>query len=171
MIKLEPFLEKDGKYLLGWIHSEEELVQFAGPLFAYPLHLAQIKAYLLHEKRRVFKVVHIESKKVIGMAEIYQESPKIAKLARILIGEKDFRGKGLGGELIHALLHHAFSSPQQEVVKLFVYDWNDSAIRCYTRIGFQPTEREKVKNIVGQQEWFAFEMEIKRAAFLLAHPN
>jgi len=50
MIKLEPFTSKDFLRLINWMDSERELVQFAGPIFSYPLTENQLTEYILIKK-------------------------------------------------------------------------------------------------------------------------
>ena len=99
MIKLEPFTENDFENLISWITSERELVQFAGPIFSYPLTKNQLNDYLTKEDLIPKKIVDIESGEVIGHCELnfLNEFPR---LARILIGNKKYRGKGLGKQLV-----------------------------------------------------------------------
>ena len=47
------------------------------------------------------------------------------------------------------------------VVELNVFDWNEGAIRCYEKVGFQ-FNREKQKEIfVGNKKWISINMRIK----------
>ena len=46
MIELKPFTENDFPIFKSWIHSEEELFQFAGPIFTYPLTDEQLTKYI-----------------------------------------------------------------------------------------------------------------------------
>ncbi len=92
MIKLEPFEIDNWVYLQKWIANEAELVQFAGPVFSFPIDKNQVESYLSNPNRTVFKIEN--GSEVIGMAEISDGGGSVAKLARILIGDKLMRGKG-----------------------------------------------------------------------------
>ena len=41
MITLRPFARSDFDRLIGWVTSPQFLLQWAGPLFTYPLDAAQ----------------------------------------------------------------------------------------------------------------------------------
>ena len=57
MIRLEPFTNNDFLRLINWMCSERELVQFAGPIFSYPLTENQLAEYLNKEELdRIYKV-------------------------------------------------------------------------------------------------------------------
>ncbi|WP_299224432.1 GNAT family N-acetyltransferase [uncultured Psychroserpens sp.] len=158
MIKLETFKIEDWKHIEKWISNESELIQFAGSIFSFPIDETQIESYLSHPNRMVFKIVHA-NQQPIGMAEIYLEEGHIAKLARILIGEKTMRGKGIGTQLIDKLTKYTFNTLQKKRILLNVYQWNIGAIKCYEKAGFSKTDKPIVYIKVGHQEWATIEME------------
>ncbi|MBU2903893.1 GNAT family N-acetyltransferase [Arenibacter algicola] len=160
MIKLKSFKIKDWEYLKNWISSESELIQFAGPIFNFPIDQKQVELYLSDSNRTVFKIEN-ENNETIGIAEINIPEENVAKLARILIGEKSLRGKGIGTELITKLTDYGFNNLKKERIILNVYSWNKGAIKCYKKVGFSQTDKpiELVK--VGNEEWESIEMEKK----------
>ena len=103
MIKLEPFTKIDFNRLISWIQNEEELIQFAGQAFTFPLTEEQLEKYLDEKRRFVFKITETNFNQTIGHCEIYLTETS-AKLCRILIGEKSFRGIGLGFEVVNLLI-------------------------------------------------------------------
>jgi RimJ/RimL family protein N-acetyltransferase len=135
MIKLEPFTKIDFNRLICWVDSEENLIQFAGPVFTFPLTEDQLNKYLENKNTIAFKVIETISNQTIGHCEIYQ-SETSAKICRILIGEKSFRGKGFGTEIINKLVSICFEELSYNYVELNVYDWNIGAIKCYENAGF-----------------------------------
>lgn len=158
MIQLKSFNIEDGKYLVKWISSELELVQFAGPFFTFPINKEQLEHYLSDPNRIVFRV-ESESNQAIGMAEISIEDNNVVKLARILIGEKSMRGKGAGTELINKLVEYSFSKLKAKKVILNVYSWNIGAIKCYQKVGFSQTDKPIEYVRLGNEVWETIEME------------
>lgn len=55
----------------------------------------------------------------------------------VFIGEKAYWGLGYGSDAILALLHFAFGEMNLHRVELSVFDFNERAIRCYRKCGFQ----------------------------------
>ena len=105
MIKLVPFEKEDFENLISWIDDEEFMVQFAGSVvFKYPLTKEQLVTYISDDNRFVFKVIDVKTNETIGHAEIYLVKTDMARLCRILIGREEYRGKGIGQQIIQQLI-------------------------------------------------------------------
>ncbi|MBD5152696.1 MAG: GNAT family N-acetyltransferase [Oscillibacter sp.] len=63
----------------------------------------------------------------------------------IVIGEKDFRGKGVGRAVVSALVDRARALGWEKVRVGDVYDFNDGSRRMFTSLGF----REEAKTAKG----------------------
>lgn len=161
MIRLEPFTQGDFKRLISWIDSEELLIQFAGPIFTYPLTEEQLQSYLEDENRFAFKVIDTNTDHTIGHAEIYHSENNTAKICRVLIGDQSLRGKGFGEKLIRELVSFSIKNLQGAVVELNVFDWNTAAIRCYEKVGFvMDPEKFTIMNVEGKP-WKSMNMIFK----------
>lgn len=160
---LKPFAESDFERLIAWISDESALMQFAGPVFAFPLTSDQLTSYLVDNKRQAFVVMC--QQRPIGHAEIYRMSPGIVKLCRILIGEVSMRGKGLGQRLTLLLIRKSLADKEINRLILNVFDWNSAAIRCYSGAGFQVNSDFSAFRKAGNEEWKLIRMEISREEF------
>jgi RimJ/RimL family protein N-acetyltransferase len=162
MIELKPFRKNDFSTLIQWIDKEDDLIQFSGNIFSFPLTDNQLDDYLADLNRNAFKVVYKDDNSIIGHSEIYFSENKTAKLCRILIGNSKFRGKGLGQAIVKELIRISFENYDAKKIELNVYDWNTSAINCYEKVGFKVmngiTKTTKIKN----QVWTAVNMIITR---------
>jgi RimJ/RimL family protein N-acetyltransferase len=58
-------------------------------------------------------------------------------LYHITIGEADTWGKGYGTEATRLMMDHAFGTLGLHRVALFVFEFNERAIRAYQRVGFE----------------------------------
>lgn len=117
-----------------------------------------MEIYLANPNRTVFKIEN-EKKQPIGIAEISIAERGIIKLARILIGEKSMRGKGIGTELINKLTEYGFNKLRAKRIALNVYSWNIGAIKCYEKAGFLKTDKPVKVVKVGHKKWETIEME------------
>nr|WKN37582.1 GNAT family N-acetyltransferase [Tunicatimonas sp. TK19036] len=134
MIALQKFTPVNFARLKSWVASEALLIQFAGPIFHYPLTDEQLLAYLANPNRHPFTVMY--HGRPIGHAEVTLLENNSARLCRILIGETENRGKGLGEQIIRALVALCWNHFHVQEIELNVYEWNTGAIRCYEKAGF-----------------------------------
>jgi len=67
----------------------------------------------------------------------------------ILIGNKNFWGKGMGTEAIKLLVNYAFSNLGLKEINLGVLSTNKAAIKAYKKAGFQINEIKKKSAIFG----------------------
>jgi RimJ/RimL family protein N-acetyltransferase len=162
MITLEKFTPLDFDLLKSWINSEEELIQFAGTIFEFPLTDEQLSNYVRMIDRRPLRVLYNAS--VIGHCELnFQNSTP--RLSRILIGEKIFRGKGLGREIVVAMVNEIFKNGEYNQIDLNVFDWNTSAISCYQKVGFTINPKESKVVIVNGKNWTCLNMILYKINF------
>ncbi|MDJ1493367.1 GNAT family protein [Cytophagaceae bacterium DM2B3-1] len=160
-IQLEPFTSVDFDQFIGWITSEKALIQFAGPTFHYPLTREQLEMHISSESREIFRVRHSTQNCIIGHAEmVVNKRNESARLALILIGDPNMRGKGLGKELIRELLSLGFNKMNLHRLELNVYDFNQSAIACYQQAGFRIEGILRENQRVGNQFWSTIVMSI-----------
>ena len=158
---LEIFDKADYGKLISWVPSEEELMQFAGPAFSFPLTPEQLDKSLNDSNRYAYKVINTRSNAVIGHAEIYFATDT-AYLGRILIGDKEQRGRGIGQQLIKALLDIVFADPNKDLVELNVFDWNIPAIKCYEKCGFVINQAKVKERHINRLTWRAVNMFFER---------
>jgi len=162
MIELASFSSSDFDDFISWINNEELLVTIAGTAFSYPLSREQLQNYLALEKSHSFTIIDAEQNKKIGHAEIVLSGEGIYKIDKLIIGDKDNRGKGIGENVIIQLLKFSFHSLNARVVELNVFDWNIGGIKCYRKSGFILNDERSTNFQVGDKNWTALNMTISR---------
>ncbi len=162
MIALLPFEKSDFSRFKSWIGSAKELLQFAGPYFAFPLTDYQLENYIQDTKRRPFKIINTETKEIIGHCEISFER-EIPRLCRILIAKNSERNKGYGRRTINELLKLLFVKENFVEADLNVYDWNSNAIRCYEGVGFRIDANVFTEVKIGTETWKSLNMRIHKS--------
>jgi RimJ/RimL family protein N-acetyltransferase len=75
-------------------------------------------------------------------------------LYHITIGEKDAWGRGYGTEATRLMLDHAFGPLGLHRIALFVFEFNERAIRTYRRCGFVVEGRSR-ESIFRDGQWWA----------------
>jgi RimJ/RimL family protein N-acetyltransferase len=161
MIELLPFNENDFETLKSWIKSREELFQFAGPLFSYPLTNEQLLNYISRLDKKPFKVILTSTKEIIGHCELNFENGN-NRLSRILIGKQEFRGKKIGEQLVRKMVEMLFLNPTVTTVDLNVFEWNIPAIKCYEKVGFKINHQNTDQLDVYGKTWIRLNMQLTR---------
>jgi len=160
MIELQKFTESDFDKLISWIKSEEDLIQFAGTIFTYPLNREQLLKYVSDNRRYTFKVVLIESNESIGHCEIFLESDSSARFCRILIGEEKYRGRGLGKLIVKKMIEFSREQLHIKSINLNVFEWNISAIKCYEKMGFVKSHINENAVSINGKNWISINMKL-----------
>jgi RimJ/RimL family protein N-acetyltransferase len=171
MIRLEAFEKSDFDKLISWIDSEEMLMQFSGPAFTFPLNKEQLQTNLEDKKRGSYKVVDSATDAMVGYSEIYLLDRISVLLARIIIGDSEFRGKGLGQKIVKMLLEISFDQLGFENAELNVFDWNISAIRCYEKAGFVINPDKMYTREIKGLTWTAINMVIDKNSWERKNTN
>lgn len=169
MIEIKEFKSSDGQKLISWINSQEELMQFAGSSFTYPLTQQQINQSLQDSNRQAYSVFLKDSpstatEHLIGHAQIYHQ-PRSFRLCRLLIGESHARGQGYGEAMVRQLLGLGFEDNSKDFAELNVYEWNRQAIRCYEKVGFQQYDPHAFTTEINGKIWHGINMRIDREQF------
>lgn len=170
MIRLEPFEESDFDRLIQWCLSSDSLVQWGGPAYEYPLTREQLKQHLEHASGAspeclIYKALRDRDGAIVGHGELGSiDRPNLsAKLQRILVGPMELRGRGLGTMIVRSLLRIAFQDLRLHRVSLYVFDFHESAIRCYERAGFKHEGRLRDVQRHGREYWSAVVMSMLRS--------
>ena len=164
-IRLEHFSESDFTTLISWIKDDKELMQFAGPIFSFPLTKEQLHNYIADTNRHVFKIIHNDTNTVIGHCESYKTDEQNSRLCRILIGNKNYRGIGYGTLLTKLLTKWTFDNSHSNFVELNVYDFNTSAIKSYENAGFKKIAINEAITQINDENWKSYKMTVERETF------
>ena len=98
-----------------------------------------------------FVIVTLEDNKMIGTVSLEQidDINRNATLG-IFIGDKDYRDNGYGSEAIRIILEYGFRYLNLHNIKLDLMEFNERALKCYKKCGFQENGRRKCKFINGK---------------------
>ncbi|MEI5907560.1 GNAT family protein [Bacillus spongiae] len=173
MIELKYFERSDFKQLINWIDSYEFLLQWGGPGFDYPLDESQLEKYIekandVNSDTFVYKVMNKETATIVGHISLgkIDRKNKSARVGKVLVGDKNARGQGIGQLMMTEILKVAFNELHLHRVCLGVFDFNLSAIACYEKTGFKKEGllRDSRKN--GNEYWSIWEMSILENEFV-----
>ncbi|MFM2485934.1 GNAT family N-acetyltransferase [Celerinatantimonas yamalensis] len=139
--------------LLSWPNDANELQLFAGPNLHWPLDIHQ----LVQSEQGGYARMLIEAKQLIGYCQLRPCRLQSVRLCRVIV-HPDFRGQGIGRQLIaHAI---QFSRDELGVrrIELGVYQHNLAAFNRYCYFGFKTYQQRRVKSLRGQ-DWVILDMQ------------
>lgn len=137
---IRKYVPADFKYLQAWVTDPALLFQFSGPGWSFPLTAEQIEMHRATDPQRCLYVGLNAQHEPYAVGEIIWNDPAAPRLGRILIGDTQQRGQGLGTLFVQELLNEAIALLRPESVFLYVLEGNAGAIRCYEKIGFRFVE-------------------------------
>ena len=144
-IKLEPIAQRDLMPLLQWVKTYEQMVQWSGPWnFDFPLDEDQLARFFLADRtpdglrRMQFKAVDVQTGAMVGQIGFSRiwERTNAAVLGPVIVAPKA-RGCGIGFQMMQELLKIGFAQLRLHRIELYVFTFNQPAITCYEKAGFQ----------------------------------
>jgi len=136
---LRQFKESEIQQILLW-YMDRDLNKLAGFAYNEP-NLSKIRSNMLSSfgKDPMNLVIeYIPTGEAIGTIQLYDINRYDGNcMLGIRIGVKEHQGKGLGIEAIKLLVNHAFKDLNLKRVSLKVYEYNENAIKCYLKTGFE----------------------------------
>ena len=167
VIKLEKFSCEEIPQLISWVPNKEFLLQWAGPSYTFELLEKQLQNdinMMLEEepKSMMFSAKLIESNEIVGHIELLwiDRVNMSARIGRVLVGKEECRNKGVGLQMINAILNIAFNKLNLHRVDLGVFDFNVSAIACYKKAGFIAEGNFRECRKINGQYWSLLNMSI-----------
>ena len=170
-IILKEFRREEYDKLISWIKSKEFIVQWAGPIFEYPLTEEQLNNYrngMLTNPpmRKIYSVFKTETDEHIGHIELnnIDRQNNAAKICRVLIGEQ-YTGKGYGKEIVKAIIKIGFEELELHRIDLGVFDFNTSAVKCYESVGFVHEGGSREARKVDNEYWNLLQMSMLKKEY------
>ncbi len=141
-IKLRAHKKEDMKKIYDFL-NDYELKSVYDTDVAFPSSMEQIEKNYNEETvedggKYSFAIEDLETGKYIGSC-IITEVDFIARFAKvgIIIGDKNFLGKGFGSDAMKTLINFIFKEMNMNKVKLEVFSHNLRAIKSYEKCGFK----------------------------------
>lgn len=140
LVTLRPVEEGDISAIAKWLNDEEvTYYMFYGQ---FPMSISRTTKMIKEQVESPNNVVLIiEDKKTnspIGFGGLYDIHLTARKAElRVLIGEKDYWGKGYGTETVELLTFYGFDRLHLNKVWLGVTDENKAAVRAYEKVGYK----------------------------------
>lgn len=133
------------------IYNDPEVSQYLRPGIPYPLKVEDEEKW--YESQNpfgngpyAFAIERLSDGEYIGSCGIDTVDWKNSRASVGIFLGKEYWGRGMGTETITLLLDFCFSEMNLHKVYLYVFSFNERAIKCYEKVGFKldGTLRENV---------------------------
>lgn len=137
-IRMRPFASADAPAMTSWASTADELLQWAGPIFRFPLDESQLLEYARDtgDQRHLICAARSSDDTVLGHVELkVLAEHSLGKVGRVAV-DPSLRGQGIAGRMLGWLVRFAFEDLCLHRLELVVFAFNRPALRCYERLGF-----------------------------------
>jgi len=149
-IALREYRISDLDSISQWV-NDPEITNTLSDVFLYPHSRNESETYLNvimegKSSTKSFVIAEKDSLEYIGQIDLFNLDWKnrFAVMA-IVIGKKEYLGKGYGSEAIRVLQKFAFEELNLNRIELDVYDYNARAYKCYLKCGYKEEGRMRQK--------------------------
>ena len=136
MLRFEKFEEKHIPLYYEW-RNDPEVAQFDQPGFVRPMGYDEVETWSARMVEGL-SFITFDDEQALGTAAFMNldERNRHAELA-IVIGNKDYWGKGYGTKIMDQLLEWGFNGINLNRLYLHVFASNQRAINLYEKMGFK----------------------------------
>ena len=168
LVNLRAIEREDLEEVMKWVNDREVTKYLAA--FLYPVSQEEEEKFLERAMSRndTEKNLVMETKErvYIGQISLHKIDWKNSNAELgIVIGNKEYWGKGYGTEAIKILLHHAFNQMNLYKIDLQVFEFNQRGIRCYEKCGFKKEGKLRKNHFYQAKYYDVFLMGILKDEF------
>ncbi|OQY84005.1 MAG: hypothetical protein B6D41_16170 [Chloroflexi bacterium UTCFX4] len=131
--------ESDAKIMEVW-HRDTEFFRLAYGNIAQPWNAktiqGRIERHTSDASEPAFAIHTLANDKLIGQMGMWMDQPHGDAYVWILIGERDYWGKGYGTDAMRVFMRYAFEEWNLHRLTLRVFGFNQRALRSYEKCGF-----------------------------------
>jgi len=169
LVNLRAVEKKDLEEIMKWVNDREITKYLAA--FLYPVSRLEEEKFLekamSHDDTEKNLVIETKEGIYIGQIGLHKIDwrNRNAELG-IVIGNKEYWGKGYGTDAIEILLNHTFNQMNLFKVYLRVFEYNKRGIRCYEKCGFKEEGRLRKNHFYNGEYYDVILMGILKDEFI-----
>ena len=165
---LSPVSLEDAEKWTQWDNDLEVTIPLGDEAYTtYPAEKTrQIIEDVVRSQGHIFSIVDLETDELIGRCMLFDiDQVNRRAMLGIVIGAKDYRGKGYGQDATRLLLDYGFNLLNLNSIILGTFSFNARAINCYKRVGFKEIGRRRQARIIAGEKYDAVLMDILAEEF------
>lgn len=139
---LRAYKEEDIPIAAAFV-NDKELKKFLVTNIPFPMTMWEEESWIKSQRSNSsgeynFAIEDIQTKKYIGGCGIHTVNwlSRVATVG-IMIGDKDYWGKGYGTDAMRLLMKFIFQDMNINKIRLNTFSFNERAIGCYKKCGFE----------------------------------
>ena len=142
-IYLSPMNVEDAETYVKWL-NDLSVTDGVGSSYRITSIESEKEWIINNSNQYQFAIVSLEDDKLIGNCGI-QGIDQIRQCAEVglFIGDEENRNKGYGEEVLNLLLDYSFNYLNLNNIMLKVFSFNERAINCYKKVGFNEIGRRR----------------------------
>jgi RimJ/RimL family protein N-acetyltransferase len=143
LVRLRGYEKSDLDAVMMWVNDEEVTQFLRDEIFAYPVSRAEEERFIEHAQTpshtsHEFAIETLADRTYLGGIGLHDIDWILRSAeAGIVIGNKEYWGKGYGTDAMKLLMRLAFDRMNLHSLWLRVYDFNTRAIASYEKCGFR----------------------------------
>ncbi len=169
MIELKNLKKEDFEVVVDWnkCFNEDELLQWAGPIYKHPLTYKQLDDYYRESQFSLSKIYFyrielVITHQIVGVVELHIEQGNLERgLVKRLLIDEAYQGNGIGEKALKELVIFGFEKCGLKEIQLNVFDFNENAISCYEKVGFTVEKHIKNARKSSKGYWHLYQMLLK----------
>ena len=121
------------------------------------------------QQSQVFSIVDLETDSSIGRCMLFNLDRVNRQAALgIVIGEKEYWGKGFGQDAAKLLLDYGFNLLNLNNIMLGTYSFNERAQACFRKLGFKEIGKRRQARIINMKKYDLILMDMLAEEFELS---
>jgi RimJ/RimL family protein N-acetyltransferase len=156
-------IQEDAEHWVAWFSDLEVTIPLGDEAYT-PTSLEEEQeaiGEILSGNSHVFSIVDLQTDQAIGRCMFFNlDAVNRTAMLGIVIGEKGHWDQGYGQEAISLLLDYGFNLLNLNSVMLGTFSFNERAIRCYEKVGFQLVGRRREARIIAGKRYDLILMDI-----------
>lgn len=169
-IILREYRWDDLPHIREWV-NDYEITNNLHDVFLFPNTLYETERFLKMmiegaSGSKGFIISDKDTQSYIGQIDLHQIDYRNRNATLgIVIGKKNYLGKGYGQEAIELLEQFVFKTLNLNRLELDVFEYNERAYKCYLKCGFKEEGRMRQKLFRDGQYWDVIKMSILKEEY------
>ncbi len=160
---ISPCAEEDAKKWATWFNDTEITILLGDEVYR-PTSTTKERDSILHcigTNYQMFEIIDKHTDEAIGRIILFDiDHVDRRAMLGIVLGEKEYWGKGYGQEAVKLILDYGFNLLNLNNIMLGTFEFNQRALSSYRKVGFKEIGRRRQARIIGSKKYDVIFMDL-----------